>query len=140
MSGATQLAAKAIVPIAVVVGIALARRCLRPSVRLSEAQLFALDARFQRTQWVVGVSLIAVAVVFVWTAHHILVSLNRYLAASDGAETSLRLWPQTAIWWFFPGIWSARSFLGDNTAALVRVRAGRHREIVPALVGWTCGP
>jgi hypothetical protein len=103
MSGATQLAAKAIVPIAVVVGIALARRCLRPSVRLSEAQLFALDARFQRTQWVVGVSLIAVAVVFVWTAHHILVSLNRYLAASDGAETSLRLWPQTAIWWFFPG-------------------------------------
>jgi hypothetical protein len=132
MSGATQLAAKAIVPIAVVVGIALARRCLRPSVRLSEAQLFALDARFQRTQWVVGVSLIAVAVVFVWTAHHILVSLNRYLAASDGAETSLRLWPQTAIWWFFPGfgavalcweitlkLWSA--FGQGDTARLYRL-------------------
>jgi hypothetical protein len=103
MSGAIQFAAKAIVPIAVGVGIALARKYLKPSVRLSEAQLFALDARFQRTQWVVGVSLIAVAVVFVWTTHHILVSLNRYLSASDGAETSLRLWPQTAIWWFFPG-------------------------------------
>jgi hypothetical protein len=103
MSGATQFAARAIVPIAVGIGIAIARKYLKPSVRLPEAQLFALDARFRRTQWVVGVSLIVVAVAFVSTTHHILVSLNRYLAESDGAETSLRLWPQSAIWWFFPG-------------------------------------
>ena len=47
--------------------------------------------------------MIATAVVFAWTTHHLLVSLNRYLGTSDGPETSLRLWPQTAIWWFFPG-------------------------------------
>jgi hypothetical protein len=103
MNVATQFAGKAMVPIAVGVGFALARKYLKPSVRLSEAQLSALDGRFQRTQWVVGASLIAVAVVFVWTTHYTLVSLNRYLAASDAAEASLRLWPQSVIWWFFPG-------------------------------------
>ena len=103
MSDLIQLAAKAIVPVAVAVGFALARKYLKPSARLSEAQLSTLDARFQHTKWVVGFSLIAVAVVFVWTTHHVLVALNHYLAASDGPETSLHLWPQTAIWWFFPG-------------------------------------
>jgi len=50
--------------------------------------------------------MIAVAVLFAWATHHWLVSLNRYLAASDGPEMSLRLWPQSAIWWFFPGFGS----------------------------------
>jgi hypothetical protein len=103
MNGVIQFAAKAIVPLVVAVCFALARKYLKPSARLSETQLSALDARFQQTKWVVGISMIAVAVLFAWTTHHLLVSLNRYLAASDGPETSLRLWPQTAIWWFFPG-------------------------------------
>ena len=51
----------------------------------------------------VGISMIAVAVLFAWATHHLLVSLNRYLASGDGPATSFRLWPQTAIWWFFPG-------------------------------------
>ena len=103
MNGVIQFAAKAIVPLVVAVCFALARKYLKPSARLSETQLSALDARFQQTKWVVGISMIVVAVLFAWTTHHLLVPLNRYLAASDGPETSLRLWPQTAIWWFFPG-------------------------------------
>jgi hypothetical protein len=103
MSGVTQFVAKAIVPAAVGVSFAIARKYLKPSVRLSESELSALDARFQQTKWVVGVSMIVVAVVFAWTTHHLLVLLNRYFAGSDGPETSLRLWPQAATWWFFPG-------------------------------------
>ena len=103
MTDAIQFAAKAIVPIAVAVGFALARKYVKPSTRLSEAQLSALDTRFEHTKWVVGISMVAVAALFVWTTHRVLVSLNDFLAAGDGPETSLRLWPQTAIWWFFPG-------------------------------------
>jgi hypothetical protein len=103
MSELIQFAAKAIVPAAVVIGFALARRYLKPSAPLSEAQLSALDERFQRTRWVVGASVIAIAVAFVWCTHYILVSLNHHLAASDGPGTWLHLWPQPAIWWFFPG-------------------------------------
>ncbi len=103
MSEVIQFAAKAIVPVAVAIGLAFARKYLKPSTRLSEAQLSALDERFQHTKWAVGVGMIAVAVVFVWATHYVLVSLNRYLAASDGPGTGLQLWPQAAIWWFFPG-------------------------------------
>jgi hypothetical protein len=104
MSDVLQFAAKAIVPAAVAIGFALGRKYLKPSARLSEPQLSALDERFQRTKWVVGASLIAVAIVFAWATHYVLVLLNRYLAEGDGPATLLHLWPQTAIWWFFPGL------------------------------------
>jgi hypothetical protein len=97
------LAAKTMVPLVVAVWFVPARKYLKASDRLSETQLFALDARFQQIKWVVGIGMIAVAILFAWTTHHLLVSVNRYLAARDGPETSLRLWPQAAIWWFFPG-------------------------------------
>ena len=87
-------------------------------------QLSALDARFQQTKWVVEVSMIAVAVVFAWTTHHLLVSLNRYLGTSDGAETSLRLLAADCHLVVFPGIWSSRALLGNHPKALVRARAG----------------
>lgn len=67
-----QFAAKAFVPLVVAVCFALARKYLKPSARMSE-QLSALDARFQQTKWVVGISMIAVAVLFAWTTHHLLV-------------------------------------------------------------------
>jgi len=83
MNGVIQFAAKALVPVVVAVCFALARKYLKPSARLSEMRLSALDARFQQTKWVVGVSMIAVAVVFAWTTHHLLVSLNRYLGTGS---------------------------------------------------------
>jgi hypothetical protein len=88
---------KAAVPVAVGVGLALARKYVKPSARLSEMQLSALDDCFRQTQWIVGISVVAVGVVFVWTTHYVLVSLNNLFAASDGPRPSFRLWPQTAI-------------------------------------------
>lgn len=132
MNGAIQFAAKALVPVGVGVSFAFARKYLKPAARLSETQLSALDARFQQTKLVVAIVMIAVAILFAWTTHHLLVALNRYLAASDGPETSFRLWPQTALWWFFPGfgavalcweitlkLWSA--FGNGNTARSYRL-------------------
>jgi hypothetical protein len=103
MSNLTDFASRAIVPALVAVCFGLARKYLKPSARLPEDQLSALDARFRRTKWVVGVSMIAIGVAFVWATHYVFVSLNRYLAAGDGSGTSFQLWPQSAIWWFFPG-------------------------------------
>ena len=103
MTDLIELLGKAAVPIAVGVGFALARKYVKPSARLSEVQLSALDDRFRQIKWIVGISVVAVGVVFVWTTHYVLVSLNELFAASDGPRTSFRLWPQTAIWWFFPG-------------------------------------
>lgn len=87
----------------VAVCFGLARKYLTPSVRLPEDQLSALDERFRSTKWLVGISMIAVGAGFVWTTHYVLVSVNRFLAAGDGSGTWLRLWPQNAVWWFFPG-------------------------------------
>jgi hypothetical protein len=132
MNSVIQFATKAIVPLVVAICFTLARKYLKSSARLSETQLSELDARFQETKWVVGITMIAVAVLFAWATHRLLVLLNRYLAAGDGPETSLRLWPQTAIWWFFPGfgavalcweitlkLWSA--FGQGDTARLYRL-------------------
>jgi hypothetical protein len=102
LNGVIQFGGGAIVPVAVAVCFALFRKYLKPSARLSETQLSVLDARFQQSKWVVGACMIVVVVIFSWTAHYALVSLNQYLASGDGPETSLRIWPQTAIWWFFP--------------------------------------
>lgn len=103
MGGLTELAARAVVPAAVGVGFALARKYVKPSVRLSEYELSVLDERFRRTKWIVGTSMVGVCVVFFWITHHVLVLLNNLFASGDGPTTSLRFWPQTAIWWFFPG-------------------------------------
>jgi hypothetical protein len=92
------------VPLAVAAGFVLARKYAKPSVRLSEEQLSDLDDRFVRTKWVVGISIVAVGVVFALTTHDLLMWVNHLFAASDGPDTSFRLWPQTAIWWFFPGV------------------------------------
>ncbi len=62
-----------------------------------------LDARFRSTKWAVGVSMLAVGVLFAWSVHAAFVWLNRFIATANG-PADFRLWPQSAIWWFFPGI------------------------------------
>jgi hypothetical protein len=61
-----------------------------------------LDSRFSGVDWIVNFSMVLVGVVFVFGTHAVLVWLNRNLAAADG-PTLLSIWPQSAIWWFFPG-------------------------------------
>src|ERR1700675_2165506 len=103
MTDVANFVSRAIVPALVAVCFGLARKYLKPSVRLPEDQLSALDERFRHTKRVVVVSMIAIGVAFVWATHYAFVSLNHHLAAGAGSGTSLQLWPQSAIWWFFPG-------------------------------------
>jgi hypothetical protein len=77
MSGVTDFAARAIVPALVAVCFGLARKYLKPSVRLPEDELSALDGRFGNTKWAVGIGMVAVGIAFVWITHYIFVSLNR---------------------------------------------------------------
>jgi len=76
MTDLSESLGKAVVPVAVRGGFALARKYVKPSARLSEMQLSALDVCFRQTQWIVGISVVAVGVVFVWATHYVLVSLN----------------------------------------------------------------
>src|SRR5258708_3254851 len=84
---------------------AIARRYMSAaSVKPLEAHISIADLtnRFGGTQWIVGISMVLVGVLFFFTTHAIFVWLNQYLAAADG-PAEFTLWPQKAIWWFFPG-------------------------------------
>jgi hypothetical protein len=71
-----------------------------PEQRYSKADL---DARFGSIRWIVWVSTIVVGLLLVWITHTALVRLNEYFAAADG-PADIHLWPQSAIWWFLPGL------------------------------------
>ena len=57
---------------------------------------------FSGTQWTVGIMTGFAIAGFAFLTHAMLVYLSRWYAALDG-PASFRLFPQTAIWWFFPG-------------------------------------
>ena len=92
------------VPAAVLLVFAVARRYLPATARpprTIEADE-ELTARFQTTRWVFQFSMVLIGVMFAWLMHAVLVGLNHYLSVAQSPE-GFRLWPQTAIWWFFPG-------------------------------------
>jgi len=96
---------KALVPIVVLIVIAMARKYIpATSARTSEQKYSRqeLDARFASTQWFVGLGMVLVGSLFAVCTHTALVWLNSYLATKDGSAQYV-LWPQSAIWWFFPG-------------------------------------
>jgi hypothetical protein len=91
--------------IAVSFVFALARRYMSiASVKPPEGldSVRNLDSRFDNTQWIIGISMVVVGVLFVMSTHSALVLLNRYFSTTDG-PAEFRLWQQSAIWWFFPG-------------------------------------
>lgn len=94
---------KALVPMAVYAAIALARRYLPASAEPPRTKLSVedLSARFRTKRWIVTTGMVLVGISFASSTHAILVWLNRYNSVSQSPE-GLRLWPQTAIWWFFP--------------------------------------
>jgi hypothetical protein len=91
--------------IAVYFVLAIARRYMSAaSVKPPEAHISIADLtnRFGGTQWIVGSSMVLVGVLFFFSTHAIFVWLNQHFAAADG-PAEFTLWPQNAIWWFFPG-------------------------------------
>jgi hypothetical protein len=96
---------RALVPVVVLLVFALARKYLPArSVKAPDPQyrVADLDNQFRNTQWIVGISMAAVGILFAVGTHAAFVWLNRHLSLHEGAA-EFRLWPQTATWWFFPG-------------------------------------
>jgi hypothetical protein len=95
----------ALVSFVVFLVFALARRYMSAAPMKSptdQVSLDDLDARFRSTKWIVGLSLVVIGILFFVSVHAAFVWLNRVIAAADG-PAEFRLWPQNAIWWFFPG-------------------------------------
>ncbi len=95
----------ALVPFLVLLVFALARRYMSAASIKSptpHVSLDDLDLRLRSTKWAIGVSMLVVGVLFVWSVHAAFAWLNRLIAMSDG-PADFRIWPQSAIWWFFPG-------------------------------------
>jgi hypothetical protein len=92
------------------------------------------DARFPSTQVTFGGSMIVMGIVLVWGVHFGLVYLNRRLTALDG-PSDFQIRPQTAIWWFFPGI-GALALAWEITLQIWGIFAGRNAPDVFSY--WTC--
>jgi hypothetical protein len=95
----------ALVPFVVLLVFALARRYMPAASMKSptaNVSLDDLDARFRSTKWTVGVSMVVIGVLFLVSVHAAFVWLNKLIAIADG-PADFRIWPQSAIWWFFPG-------------------------------------
>jgi hypothetical protein len=91
--------------IAVSFVLALGRRYMSAaSVKPPEPHVVMadLDNRFKNTQWIVGISMVVVGVLFAISTHAALVLLNRYFSTSEG-PAEFRVWQQGATWWILPG-------------------------------------
>jgi hypothetical protein len=58
--------------------------------------------RFSNIQWLVGAGMVGIGVLFADGSFAALLKTNRLLASFDG-PANYWIWPQSAIWWFFPG-------------------------------------
>jgi hypothetical protein len=97
------LVGKAMVPAVVLLSFAYFRkRFPARALQMTPAELEELDRRFKRVKYLPTLCMIAVGVAFCFGSHAILAGLNR-LAAGPITPSSIRLLPQSAIWWFFPG-------------------------------------
>lgn len=96
------------------------------SIHLSESEIEKLNERFRNLKWLVLIAMIVVAVAFFFGMHALLAGLNQYIARSTNPST-IELYPQSAIWWFFPGFgalslcWEITiqlwAFFGDRSLA-----------------------
>jgi hypothetical protein len=100
------LVGKLFVPLAILGALALFRRYV-PSTQVEgadgEYSIADLDARFAKAKWAVPVCMVLIGVLFAWGTYRAFVTLSRHFAAVDG-PAAFRLMPQTATWWFFPGL------------------------------------
>jgi hypothetical protein len=89
-----------IVPLAVAATFAFARRQLAAS-SMKKPEGEYLNIPFSGTT-TVNTCILVVGILFALGTHAGFVSLNQYIATSRGPAAFL-LWPQSAMWWFFPG-------------------------------------
>jgi hypothetical protein len=128
--------AKALIAFVVLLVFALARKYIPATSAKTPQHKYSreeLDVRFASAQWFVGFSMVVVGALFAFGTHAALVWLNRYLAKTDGSSQFL-LWPQSAIWWFFPGF-GALTFSWDITLRLWSLLG--HREDADLYNYWS---
>ena len=117
---------KALVPFMVFLVFALARKYMPPAAAKISEQNFSrgdLDARFRGIQWIVAGGMVVVGIIFGVGMHAAFAGLNRYIATSDG-QAEFLLWPQSAIWWFFPGF-GALTLSWEITLQIWSILGGR---------------
>jgi hypothetical protein len=92
-----------VIPVAVFGTFALARKYIPAKANDSGSDRHSHGYEsFSGTQWIVGGATALVIAGLMFLIHALLVFLNGWYAGLDG-PASFRLFPQTAIWWFFPG-------------------------------------
>jgi hypothetical protein len=100
-----EIMSRGIVVAAVAASMALFRK-LFPAAKsnpiIGKMGMPALDERFLPLKWKVIGAMVAVAIAFALGSWRALSGLNGILAQADG-PAALHLFPQPAIWWFFPG-------------------------------------
>jgi hypothetical protein len=97
--------AKAAIPVAVALVFALARRYMSAAKLKPPAEAYSprdLDIRFNSLQWLVGAGTALIGILFALGSYGFFLRMNRFLASFDG-PANFWIWPQSAIWWFFPG-------------------------------------
>jgi hypothetical protein len=135
-AGLSESLPRALVPLAVLLFFALARKYFPATTNKESAQKYSiedLDYRFRKSKWIVGLCMLGVGVAFAWSTHALFVWINRRIAESDGTAY-FRLWPQTAIWWFFPGF-GALALSYEITLQLWALTG--HREEANLYSEWT---
>lgn len=129
---------KAIVPLAVVIAFAFFRKRYpsNPS-RLTQSEIERLDSSFRSMKWLPQIFMVLIAIIFLFSTHAALVALNKHFAPVD-SPTAIVLLPQTAIWWFFPGIRGTRTILGNHAPDRSPLLEQTNRQSLQRLVG--CDP
>jgi hypothetical protein len=82
--------------------LALARKYI-PAAATIELSADERNAVATSHWWFPNFAMVAFGAIFAYISYILLIAINRYLAASDGSPEMI-LWPQSAIWWFFPGL------------------------------------
>jgi hypothetical protein len=96
--------AKAAVPVAVALVFVLARRYMSAAKLKPPAGAYSrddLDVRFSSVQWFVGTGTALLGILFALGSYEFFLRTNHFLASFDG-PANFWIWPQSAIWWFFP--------------------------------------
>jgi len=100
-----EILAKAAVPAVVLLVFALARRFMSAATLKRPAGAYSLedlDLRFSNVQWLVGAGMVVIGAIFACVSYAALLKTNRFIASFD-RPANFWIWPQSAIWWFFPG-------------------------------------
>jgi hypothetical protein len=105
----------------------------RKALTGQELDIEALDERFTPLRSKVISAMILIGLIFGLGSYFALIGINRALAALDG-QGQFRFFPESAIWWFFPGF-GAICLSWEFTLQLWALFAGQ--DLVNLFSDWT---